>query len=279
MRKVLLVLAMLVGLCSPAMADGRKADVVERAIELSGIMPTLESFSEQLGALMQQRQLVSENPEAEMKVYEILKDSYDVVLAKQYLFNHLKENADTADLEAALQVMESPLLRRITAEEMAAAAGQTNGDMLRYLGELQTNSPTPERILLIQKLVDASRMSETATDLAMTLIVGIQQSVNLVTPEEKRMSDDRIDEMTEQLRTNLEMSLRQQMIYGSFYTYRNVSDADLAAYVNYLQSDTGQNYTQAISEALVYVFSESFAGAGDKVAALAKEARKATCNQ
>jgi len=279
MRKLSLAAALVIALCLPAAAQPSTAVLVDSAIELSGVAPVLESFPEQLSAMEQQRQMVSEAPETEARVYQALLDAYDVVQARQLLFDYLLQNADPATLKAAVATLETPLLRRITAEEVAASAGQASGDLLRYLGDLQSAPPTQERIGLIRQIVETAHMSETAVDLALTVVAGVQEALNQTLPEEKRKNPEELAEMLDNLRPALAKGLQQQMIYGSFYTYRNLSDDELEGYIAYLSGEVGQGFTAVMSKGLVHVFAESFAGAAEELAELATEARRGKCDQ
>jgi hypothetical protein len=245
-------------------------DMASRYIEVSGIKSMLSSFPEQMDAMASQNQMTSRDPEAENRVYELMKESFDLERSEKELTDYLLQNTDKKFLSQLLKWLESPLARKITREEVRSSTPSEQANMLQYIAYLQEMPPTQERIALIQQLEETTRMSDLMTDIFMDIMKGMLESVNLALPEERRQGTDALFAEIMKIQPIMKNAFREQMIMTSFYTYRNISSRELGRYIQFYASETGQKEIRITGNALGYVLKQWFADVGRNLVLLEK---------
>ncbi len=245
-------------------------DMVSKYIEVSGIKSMLSTFPEQMDAMASQNQMTSSDPEAENMVYELMKESFDQERSERELTDYLLQNTDKKFLSRLLKWLESPLAKKITREETRSSTPSEQVNMLRYLADLQEMPPTQERIELIQQLEETTRMSDLMTDIFMDIMKGMLESVNLALPEEKRQGTDAVFAEIMEIQPIMKDAFREQMIMTSFYTYRNISNREMAKYIQFYGSESGQKEIRITGNAMGYVLKQWFADVGRSLVLLEK---------
>ena len=245
--------------------------MVTKYIELSGIKSMLSFFPEQMDAMSNQTRMTARDPETEQRVYELMKDSFDLDECEKKLTAYLVKNTDKKFMGQLLKWLESPLARKVTREEIRSSSPAQQANMVRYITDLQEMPPPQERVELIQRLEESTRMSETMTDIFIEIMKGMVESVNLALPENKRQSTEVIFAEIMKIQPAMKDAFRQQMVTTSFYTYRNISNRELAKYIRFYDSEIGQKEIRITGNALGYVLKEWFADVSKELVLLHKE--------
>jgi hypothetical protein len=150
--------------------------------------------------------------------------------------------------------------RKITQAENKALSPESQAGLLVYAQNMQQNQPPQERVVVIEEFMDAADMVESAIDIAMELFEGITVSMNLAFPEENRIDRSRIRSLVERIRPTIEKQMEQNIRISTYYTYRDISNEEISAYIAFLKSESGSQFnrigTQAITQVLVDYFSE-----------------------
>jgi len=162
-----------------------------------------------------------------------------------------------AGMRDALEWLESAPGGRITAVEEAAATSVSQATMTRYLDGLRTQPPSQQRVKLIGDVMSVANVVESSAGALEAITLGIAVGFDAMQPLEQQAGADvlqlrlRKSNLRAELLANLDAALPALMLY----TYREVSDADLSAYVEFMQTPAGAEYTRvglgAIEEALV----------------------------
>jgi len=162
-----------------------------------------------------------------------------------------------ASMRDALEWLESDPGGRITAVEEAAATSVSQEAMARYLDGLKLQPPSQQRVKLIADVMSVANVVESSAGALEAITLGIAVGFDAMQPLEKQAGADalqlrlRESNLRGQLLANLGAALPALMLY----TYRDVSDQDLSAYVKFMQTPAGAQYTRvglaAIEEALV----------------------------
>lgn len=154
------------------------------------------------------------------------------------------------------------LLAAFNQAEAASVEGQNN--LLRYAATLSSNPPSESRIDLIQELERKAGWTELALEVMRTIMTGIAQAANAALPESERRAAGEIEaelaEVLGDLVPMLRQQLWQQLLLSAYYTYRDFTAAEIRAYINFLESDTGRQYSEA-AKGIGEVFAGIFAKA------------------
>ena len=153
----------------------------------------------------------------------------------------LGRNVDEARLAAALTWYRSPLGRRITRHEITAFP----------TGRAEVISPSDERVALVQQLDERRGVSETALDVAMALMRSLARVADPLRPAHLRQSRDQLENQLTLARIQGFAPIKIACLQDMLLAYAELTDAELAAYLGFLESPAGQWYTGAMNEALV----------------------------
>lgn len=248
---------------------GKKIDPVMQLIELSGMYKFIEAFPGLVDSNIAQRKLTSKTPELDAKIAKIIKTSFDAETARRNLYEFVKQNMDQRTLEDALAWLETPLARKLTKAENDAAAAEAQAEVLRYLAGFQKNPPPPDRVKVIQRLVKEAKLVESTVALVIDIMTGMINSFNLVMPDAKKMSKGEIRAQVNGMKPMLDQAMHQQITMSTFYTYRNISNADLEKYIAYLTSKSGERFNDIGTKAISYTLIQFFDGmAGELMASI-----------
>ena len=153
----------------------------------------------------------------------------------------LGRNVDPARLDATLAWYRSPLGRRITRHEIAAFLA----------GRAAVVSPSDERVALVQLLDERRGVSETALDVAMALMRSLARVAEPLRPAHLRVSRDQLESQLTLARIQGFTPIRIACLQDMLLAYAELTDAELTAYLEFLESPAGQWYTGAMNEAVV----------------------------
>jgi hypothetical protein len=185
------------------------------------------------------------------------KEAFQPAKLHEEVVRGVASKMSAAGMRDALEWLESDIGRRITAVEEAAATSVSQEAMTRYLDRLKTLPPSKQRVKLIADVMSVANVIESSAGTLEAITLGIAVGFDAMQPLEKQAGADllqlrlRESNLRGQLLANLGAALPALMLY----TYRDVSDADLSAYVSFMQTPAGTEYTRvglgAIEEALV----------------------------
>ncbi len=263
--KLLMVLVVLLIACNVQAATEHHAAMVQKYIRLSGLKDTINTLPEMLVSMYERNRLTSEHPEIDRMVTETMVESFDSQKMLAELEQFLLVNTDEYYLIQILSWLETPLARKIVKEERESEQPANNADMMRYLADLQENPPAQERISLVQDLVATTHIADLAAAIAMRLIRGMLESVNMILPDEKQLPKEKIEAHLQQIRAMMRGALRQQMTLTAYYTYRNISNAELQEYITFYKGKTGQQEIDITGGALIHVMGNWFTEVGQRL--------------
>ncbi len=235
-------------------------DLIRESIALSGMDHFIRTFPRNIDMLAQQGTFSSGNPEIDNKAIRIIKNSFDPQTARKKLVWYCKKNMNNQMIEEVLPWLRSPVARGITQVENDALNPEFQAGLLVYTQNMQQNQPPQERVVIMEEFMDAADMVDSAINIAIKLFEGITNSMNLAFPEEKRIDKGRIRSLVERIRPTIEKQMKQNIRLSAYYTYRDISNEDIRAYIAFLRSESGSQFnkigTQAITQVLVDYFSE-----------------------
>ena len=146
----------------------------------------------------------------------------------------------------------SPLGRTITEIEVASVVSERRRELTAFVAEWRVKPPAPTRVALTQRLDAATG----ATEMSVDLIVGIAQAVVRVAdphlPPDRRLKPGQLEAQARQIRLSTLEVFRQNNTVAMLYIYRNVADQDLARYIQFLESEAGAWYGNAVRRSVVY---------------------------
>ena len=165
----------------------------------------------------------------------------------------LEKKLSVAQMNAALAWLESPAGKRVTrAEELGSGVfdEQAFAEYVRGLGERRL---AEKRARMLSSLVAATDAPESVLATQQAIAFGVAIGMDSLQPKERRLGEEGVRQRVEQMlpAEKVKAALSQELPLLYAYLYRDVSDADLAAYMRFLTSAAGRRYQNAITAAFV----------------------------
>lgn len=230
-------------------------DAIDLLMDRSGVKHFLESLPLQVGEGLMAA--IAEDPEGTALLadsVEALRESANTVFAPEHLTPIIKQvlghriNAD--QVSEIIEWLDSPLGAKLTELENAAASPEFPQQLEAYLATLPNNPPTTERLELLRELDQAANITESGIEVVLHMQLALVVAVVETLPEQQRPSVSELLQQLESERPSIEQMLKQISLYSLLYTYRDIGDADLRRYIQFLNSRTGKVYQSSVIEGL-----------------------------
>jgi hypothetical protein len=173
------------------------------------------------------------------------------------------------DIAGTLDWLDGLPGRRVTLAEAAAAASMGEETVQGWLEADRRKPPHPKRDGLIAELIRTTKAVEIGAGFIEATSLGIAVGMDATLPVEKRIGVAglrlRLRETMPPDKLRINVAAMLPPMYG--YVYREVSDADLAAYARFTGSPLGLRYGEAVSGALIGALTRASVRVGEKLPA------------
>lgn len=266
-----------------AVAAEQKADrqAVERYISTVGVQQLLDSVPDQIDAMgNQQQNLDAADQDTENHVMQALLHAWDSANMQAIVVDHIVANSDQGEIEQLLQWAQSPLAQRLYQAEEESYQAEFEGNFLRFITEMQSTPPDAARQATIERLVTASELAETMTEMTIKIMGAMAISLAQMDSDQTAETTAAINEAIDQYRDQLQPAMVEQAKLISHYLYRDFSDADLNRYAAHYESSLGKREIALLSESIIAAMSSWADRAGTAIMQLGifeEEANDASC--
>ena len=218
--------------------EGEREALIGEALEISGTKKSLETIPGHIRAQFEARQTTLK-AEDKARVAKILADAFRPEVLYSAVRAAFRTNYDPHRMGLVTAQLRTPLFRKIAALEVAASEPGAKQDLERFALGLQGDIPRPARVALVQRHEAAMRSAELQIEMGVVAFRAVVRSLEPVLPSEKRMTARETDFAERTLRAQQE-SLTRAAFVRWLYTYRSLSDEELAEYVAFGESDPGR---------------------------------------
>jgi hypothetical protein len=228
---------------------------VDEILELSGMRPQLPGIARALGAeyLPPVGQL-SEHDTALVgrvvarhfvpeRLYAVIRDDF-------------RHRVDQTQLDAMAVWFRSPIGRRVTALEIAAAGPEAAAKIDAFAAGLKTSPAPASRLELMQRLDWVTGTSHETTELGLSIAGSVVRAAAAAAPPERRTRAGLVERRLEEMRGQMAAVNGQNVLAQMLYVYGPLSDAELKEYVDFLASPPGRAYGRSAHGALLRVVRE-----------------------
>jgi len=227
------------------------ASLAQRLITSCGLSVQLPGFAGQMKAQMEELRsqvdaaIVPALAEAALEAFRP-----DVLEAD--IVGDIQQRLSIEDMNAALAFLDTPAGRRVTRSEEQAST-RTPAELEQYVRELQQKSPRDARLSLVQQLIAASYIEDITVRGMQAIALGVALGMDSTQPRERRIGRANLERQVKKAlpEEEIKQDLRLSLPVGYLYTYRNIDDADLRAYLRFLRSPSGKRYTEQMTEAFM----------------------------
>jgi len=218
--------------------DKERDGLIAEALEISGTKKALETIPAQIRAQYDARQSPV-RPEDKARVIRILTDAFRPDVLYSAVRSAFRSNFDAQRMDVVMDKLRSPLFRKIAALELAASEPGARQDLERFAMGLQSDIPPPARVALIQRHEAVMRSADLQIEMAIIASQAVSRSLEPVLTPAQRPTGRESDAAERKLRSQQDPLTRAALVRW-LYTYRALSDEELAEYVAFGESDPGR---------------------------------------
>jgi hypothetical protein len=259
---------------APAAARPIPADpdkLIAEVVEISGLKSSFQAFGTEIGrqaAAGDQQSLSTDEARA---MADSMRRLFDPGKITAEVSANLKAGLDDERMARFLEILRQPIAVKMTSEELRATV---QPQALKEFAEGLRKNPAPAaRVKLIQAVDGVTRYSEILSDLAGAMVREMLDTMLVELKKAgKKVPKDAASAVATQLNAIRDQA-RHQAVGMLYFTYRNVSDEDLSAYVKLLDSDTGRWGTELLANAVRPVLAGRFGAFGKDLAQIAMSRR------
>jgi hypothetical protein len=241
------------------------ATLAQRLVERSGLGAQLrsvpKSFEEQM-----ERSFGRIPDELRVVVTEAGREAFKPEPMAHEVANAVVRTLKPEAIQNALAWLDTEVGRRVTLAEVHSSDGDV-ASRRQYAEQAKKDPPATRRQQLIGEIAATTSQVELGMNLLKAIVLGVAIGTDSMQPVENRAGRLFVREHAENAfpKERLRAGLHAMMPGIVAYNYRDVSDADLAAYIAFLRSADGKRYNDAMTAAYAEAMAAASVRLGDFV--------------
>lgn len=235
---------------------------VAEVLELAGIDAALEQIPGLVMAQIESRR-ADMPPGVAGKLEHAMLEAFKPALLKADARAALGGMYEPGLFAQGLVWLRAPLGKRITQFEVDAGKDENQEALGAWVENLMQNAPPKDRIILVADVVRSTDTLATVIDMIVLVAEPIVQTLNALEPVEKQRSQDAIRTVLTSMRNSLEQPMGRQLLVRGMYTYRELSDAEIVSYIQFLRSPAGQGLYKGLNASMLAAIEQAGARFAD----------------
>jgi hypothetical protein len=232
----------------PAPPAVNQDKLIEEILVVSGLDGTLQRLPEKMLSSVRQSGQQDKSGKltaADLREMERLtQEAFSTQGFRQRVTARLKKNFDAKRYQEFLADSATPLAKRMTELEKQEPKPE---ELVAYMKGLAARPLAPERMRLVERIDTAGRASELAQEAMFSTIKGMMRG--FAGSDTKQLSE--VEKLIEKQRAAAAENIRNAVRLSLAYTYRDVSDADLAEYAKLHEKDSTRFMLSQVYEAMI----------------------------
>ena len=220
----------------PAPVDEKSARVDE-ALRLSNLKDHLAAIRTRLQAFLEAS---STGYDTKQWVTGSFKTAYAPEVYTKPIKQALLDNYDADAMTRVLVWYRSPTARKISRLEGAAQVPNQGAARKNYLATLEAKPPSEDRLVLVFRIDEGSRASDSTAAALKASINGWNLGIQQVVSDPERQRIVQIEAVLTKYRAEFRDVIADDVLSELMYTYREATDVELRAYAEFLESDAGK---------------------------------------
>jgi hypothetical protein len=270
------IAALLLAPAAHAQSDAQREEAAATAHRLmvrSGLSVQLRGLTDQIIGDIRQN-AASLDPSVVGGLVDAARQAFRPEALQQDMTARVAKKLTVGDMNAALVWLENEAGSRVTRAEELVSVSFDAERAQAFAEGLKAKPLSAKRQKLIADLMSTTGAVRTAAAMAETMAFGIAIGIDSLRPREQRMGEQRIRAGVRQAMPPEKMQavFAQQLPVTYAYTYRDLSDADLGGYVDFLKTAAGKRYQEGMNA----VFLEGLARASGQIGELAGQRQRQT---
>ncbi len=228
----------------PVLAKGLTADEAKKFLHDSGLRDLIASLPESMNQQLDAKRLSTNSAMSLDKTRQAIAKAAQKVDGEKIALVYLSQDTRAEDLAEALKFLASELGQRISAEERSASRPEAQIAMQAHAQEKASKPVDQPRIEMLEKLSSALNADQVVIQLIKGVYFSVLDAVSVIKPSKAKSLEQHMAQEWQSMEPMLRQQFSQFMLMGADYSYRNLSDENLLAYIAFLNSESGQAYWQ-----------------------------------
>ncbi len=227
--------------------------------QIAQIVPVMRSGIEQAAASKSMSQSETENM---LREVEIL---FAPGRIRSDVLRNLDGTLTREEISAVLAWLQSETGRKITRLEVLDSTPEAIADTGENGASIFSNLEGRRKNAIV-RLADSVKAAEMSASVAIDTGIAMAYGLNLAMPDSPGYSLAQIRELVEQNRPQIIKRYESRVLASFAHTYRSLSDTELDAYINFVESKAGRSYNSALYAALDKAISSASQELGNHLA-------------
>ncbi|MEX2473957.1 DUF2059 domain-containing protein [Marinobacter sp.] len=169
-----------------------------------------------------------------------------------------------AQLQSVMDWYDRSVAQKIADAEIAASRPEAWANIQARAPELNKQFRGSERVDMFDRFDKASRATESAVDTSIAVQLGLATALSALKGSDAA-SFEQIRTQIENQRGTLEGMVNQQVFDSYLFTYRDISEAELASYIRFLESDAGSGFTRVVTNSIQRAVTDPIESVGNQM--------------
>jgi hypothetical protein len=234
----------------------QNSDAIDTFFQLSGLeqqirdLPSIliEQFNEEKEIL---------TPASQRNILLMIEEVFNPDLLVQDARNYLMMVESQGYIDEINAWLDAELTQRMNELETASNEDVTFEDRDRFFAMMEENRPSEVRLELVNRLETSTEATYYLVSIITDMYLSLIQMMSYYMPPEDRISAERFPDLRYSIMNELLPMYRDITFAMNLYTYREVSDEDLAEYVSFYETEAGRWFADVSYEVINHVLMES----------------------
>jgi len=146
--------------------------------------------------------------------------------------------------------LRSDLGKKIATVEVNASSAEKSVQFATFFLQLQLERPAPERLQVVRRIEEITQGSEMATEAWEAIVAAVGRALEGESRTKNLQNKKNLEEYLASMRGNMKGMFEQGRIFQGLFTYRTLTDEELKAYAEFLETPAGRDVTHIINRAV-----------------------------
>jgi hypothetical protein len=222
--------------------------LLDEVFEVSKISAAIDQFPKAIASGIESRK---DYIPAELysDLIDNVNNRLDVEQMKKTIKGVMASHLDYTALEDIKKWSKSTLGKKLLMIEDQSAGLDFIKQVEKYAKSIDKHRPPQHRVELMLKIDQLTSSSEMLTDLDMSSSIDLLTILDSLKPKSEQIGSDRIRAYVFSRQKQIENGNRGSILMMNLYMYRNVSDAEMNQYIDWLESSSGRQFSDLLAAA------------------------------
>ncbi len=178
----------------------------------------------------------------------IITRSFNPYTIRAILADYIESKMSPGDMRSVLAWLESPLGLKLTAIEKTGSTPEAYRAMVAAVPTLKQTPDYEERLKLVHEIDESVKATDLIVDRMVNMQIITLTALGSAFPSMEIPAEQTVRDNFEKNRKDIRDAISREIALSIFFTYRNVSKAELKEYIRFMKTDYGTRYHNVIQE-------------------------------